>query len=68
VIGDFADCRCSGFNMSFKVELLIKLDPTLSAGGLDSVVLICDRCDSKGSVYNTGQGVVILLPSEVHHF
>jgi hypothetical protein len=54
--------------MSFKVELLIKLDPKLSAGGLDSVVLICDRCDSKGSVYNTGQGVVILLPSEVHHF
>jgi hypothetical protein len=68
VIGDFAGCRCSGFNVSFKVELSIKLDPKLLAGGLDSVVLICDRCNSKGSVYNTGRGVVILLPSEVHHF
>ena len=27
VIGDFASCRCSSFNMSFEVELSIKPDP-----------------------------------------
>jgi hypothetical protein len=68
VIGDFAGCRCSGFDVSFEVKLSIKPDPKPSAGGLDSVVLICDRCDSKGGVYNAGRGVVIPLLGEVHHF
>jgi hypothetical protein len=54
--------------VSFEVELLIKLDPKLLAGGLDTVLLICNWCNSKSSVYNAGQGVVILLPSKVHYF
>jgi hypothetical protein len=68
VMGDFASCRCSRFNVSFKVELSIKPDPKPSAGGLDSVLLICDWCNSEASVYNAGRGVSIPLPGEVHHF
>jgi hypothetical protein len=68
VIGNSASCRCSSFNVSFEVKLLIKLDPKLLAGGLDTVLLICNWCNSKGSVYNAGRGVVILLPSKVHYF
>ena len=67
-MGDFAGCRCSSFNVSFEVKLLIKPDPKPSVGGLDSVMLICDKCNSEGSVYNVGRGVVIPLPSKVHHF
>jgi hypothetical protein len=68
MIGDFAGCRYSRFNVSFEVKLSIKPDPQPSAGGLDSVVLICDWCDSEGIVHNIGRGIVILLPSEVHYF
>ena len=59
VIGDFASCRSSSFNMSFEVKLSIKPDPKPSAGGLDTVLLICDRRNSEDSVYNAGRGVVI---------
>ena len=68
MIGDFTGCRYSTFNVLFKVKLLIELDPKLLVGGLDSVTLICDQCDSKGVIYNVGRGVVILLPSKVYHF
>ena len=68
MIGNFTGCRCSTFNVSFKVKLSIELDPKLLVGGLDSVTLICDQCDSEGVVHNVGRGVVILLPSEVYHF
>ena len=68
VVGDFAGCRCSSFNVSFEVKLSVKPDPKPSAGGLDSVMLICDRCNRKGSVYHAGRGVVIPLSGKVHYF
>ena len=68
MVGDFAGCRCSSFNVSFEVKLLVKIDPKLSAGGLDSVMLICDQYNYKGSVYYAGRGVVILLSGKVYYF
>lgn len=68
VMGKFASCCCSCFNVSFEVKLSIKPDSKPPAGGLDSVMMICDRCDSEGIIYNAGRGIVIPLLSEVHHF
>jgi hypothetical protein len=39
-MSDFASYCYSSFNVSFKVELSIKLDPKLLVGELDTVLLI----------------------------